>query len=71
MNRTLTDYLWVLALIVLIVFAVPWFMWGDSRVVAGLPVWLWWHVGWMALAAATFYAFSRGPWDRLMGVQRG
>ena len=71
MARTLTDYLWILAMAVLVAFAVPWFLWGNSRVVAGLPIWLWWHIGWMGLAAVAFYAFSRGPWDRLMGVHRG
>ncbi|MGM0590926.1 MAG: DUF3311 domain-containing protein [Halobacteriota archaeon] len=71
MTRTLTDYLWVGAMVVLVVLAVPWFLWGDSRLVAGLPLWLWWHVGWMFLASATFYAFTRGPWERLMGVSHG
>ena len=68
MTRNRTDYLWVAAFAVLVTFAVPWFLWGDATVVAGLPVWLWWHVGWMALASAVFYGFTRGAWDR--GIDR-
>ncbi|KTG09347.1 hypothetical protein AUR64_16335 [Haloprofundus marisrubri] len=71
MTRQKRDYLWVVAFAVLVVFAVPWFLWGDSRIVAGLPLWLWWHIGWMGVASATFYAFTRGAWDRGMGVTRG
>jgi hypothetical protein len=35
---------------VLVALAVPWFLWGSGRVVAGLPVWVWWHIGLMGLA---------------------
>lgn len=62
---------WGVTFFVLIVFAVPWFMWGSTTVVAGLPVWLWWHIGWMALAAVVFYAFTLRAWDDLMGVEPG
>ncbi|WP_313691263.1 DUF3311 domain-containing protein [Halorarum halobium] len=64
MTRNRTDFLWVLAFAVLVALAVPWFLWGDATTVAGLPVWLWWHVGWMAVASVTFYGFTRGAWDR-------
>jgi hypothetical protein len=47
---------------------VPWFLWGTATVVAGLPLWLWWHVGWMVVASAVFALFTRHGWDRLMGV---
>lgn len=63
-SRNRTDYLWIPIFAVLVAFAVPWFLWGNAAVVAGLPVWLWWHIGWMALASIAFYAFSRGAWDR-------
>jgi hypothetical protein len=53
---------WSLALALVAALAVPWFLWGSSRVVAGLPVWLWWHVGWMCLAAVVFWAFGRRAW---------
>ncbi len=66
MSRTTRDYLWVGALAVVVAFAVPWFLWRNATVVAGLPVWLWWHVGWMLLASVTFYLFTRSAWDRLM-----
>jgi hypothetical protein len=71
MSRTRTDFLWIPVFALLVVLAVPWFLWGDATVVAGLPVWLWWHVGWMVLAAVLFSLFTRGAWDRGMGVERG
>lgn len=55
-------YGWWIAFLVLIVLAVPWFLWGVDSVVAGLPVWLWWHVGWMALASLCFWLFARRAW---------
>jgi hypothetical protein len=66
MTRTTNDYLWVVAFAVIVTFAVPWFLWRSDAVVAGLPVWLWWHVGWMLLASATFALFTRTAWDRGM-----
>ncbi|WP_225334997.1 DUF3311 domain-containing protein [Halomicrobium urmianum] len=53
---------WSVVALVLIALAVPWFMWGSDAVVAGLPVWIWWHVGWMALASLAFAAFARYGW---------
>jgi hypothetical protein len=62
MVRRTEAYGWALAIGILAVFAVPWFLWGSSRVAVGLPLWLWWHVGWMGLASVTFYAFARRAW---------
>ena len=53
---------WAAAFAVLVIFAIPWFLWGSSWVVAGLPVWLWWHIGWMILAAIVFRTFARHAW---------
>ena len=64
MTRTRTDALWISTFAVLVAFAVPWFLWGDATVVAGLPGWLWWHVGWMFLASAVFALFTRRGWER-------
>lgn len=46
----------------LLALAVPWFLWGVDRVVWGLPLWLWWHVGWLLLASVAFWVFSRRAW---------
>ena len=67
MTRTTRDYLWIGALATVVTLAVPWFLWRDATVVAGLPLWLWWHVGWMCLASVVFALFARTGWDRLMG----
>jgi hypothetical protein len=59
--------LWGAVFTLLIALAVPWFLWRTDAVVAGLPVWLWWHIGWMALTALTFHAFARRAWG--LGVE--
>lgn len=59
--------LWTGVAIVLAALAVPWFLWGTSRVFGGLPVWLWWHVGWMVLTAVVFAVFAREAWG--IGVE--
>ena len=59
--------LWPVVLVALAAFAVPWFLWRDATVVAGLPLWLWWHVGWMALAAGVFWLFARRAWG--LGIE--
>jgi hypothetical protein len=71
MTRKRTDYLWIPVFALLVALAIPWFLWNDATVVAGLPVWLWWHVGWMVLTALAFALFVRGAWDRGMGVKHG
>jgi len=58
---------WAAGAVLLAALAVPWFLWRDSTVVAGLPLWIWWHVGWMALASLGFYAFTRYGWG--VGVE--
>ena len=55
-------YGWAVAFAVLVALAVPWFMWGDGRLALGLPLWLWWHVGWLALASLLFWLFARRAW---------
>ncbi|MFB6281856.1 MAG: DUF3311 domain-containing protein [Haloferacaceae archaeon] len=71
MRGTWRSFAWAAAFLLLAALAVPWFMWGESTTAAGLPTWLWWHVGWMGLAALLFYAFTRDAWGRGMGVSGG
>lgn len=61
-----TGWRWGAVFAVLVLLAVPWFLWRDATVVAGLPVWIWWHVAWMFVAAATFAAFADRAWG--MGI---
>jgi len=60
---------WAIAAVVLVAGSIPWFLWRDSTVVAGLPLWLWWHVGWLCLASFSFLAFTRYGWG--IGVESG
>ncbi|WP_049892623.1 DUF3311 domain-containing protein [Natronococcus jeotgali] len=60
---------WIVVAIGLCALTVPWFLWGDATVVAGIPLWLWWHVGWMGLAALVFRLFARRAWG--LGIESG
>ena len=62
---------WSVVAAVLLALAVPWFLWGDSTVVAGLPVWVWWHVGWLLLAAVAFRTFAARSWGLFVGPGGG
>ncbi|MFA9417034.1 DUF3311 domain-containing protein [Natrinema sp. HArc-T2] len=53
---------WIAVAVVLAGLTVPWFLWGSATVVAGLPVWLWWHVGWMGVASIIFWLFAQRAW---------
>jgi hypothetical protein len=68
MRRSRRDIVWIPTFALLVAFAVPWPLWGVDRVVAGLPVWIWWHVAWLGLCAVLFARFARsGAWERGMG----
>lgn len=67
MANSREKYLWTLVFGALVALAVPWFLWRSAAVVAGLPVWVWWHVGWLALAAAAFRLFATRAWG--LGVE--
>jgi len=58
---------WTVIALVLMALAVPWFLWGNTQTVVGLPVWLWWHIGWMALASVVFAVFTRTDWG--LGIE--
>ena len=53
---------WSVVALVLVALAVPWFLWAETGVVAGLPVWVWWHIGWLCLTALVFAVFARRAW---------
>ncbi|PSQ60456.1 MAG: hypothetical protein BRD23_02230 [Halobacteriales archaeon SW_9_67_25] len=71
MSVSKETLLWTGVALVLAALAVPWFMWGTGRVVAGLPVWVWWHVGWLALTAVVFAVFARTAWGVGVEVRGG
>lgn len=69
MVGTIEKYIWGLVALVLMALAVPWFLWRSDVVAYGLPVWLWWHIGWMVLAAVVFQLFTRRAWG--IGIEEG
>jgi hypothetical protein len=60
-------YAWAGVFLTLVALAIPWFLWGNSTVVAGLPLWVWWHVGWLALSAVAFALFADRAWGVWVG----
>ena len=58
---------WGVVALVLVALAVPWFMWGSDAVAAGLPVWVWWHVGWLCLTSLVFWVFTQRAWG--LGIE--
>ena len=58
---------WAGAFVLLAVLAIPWFLWGNASVAAGLPLWVWWHVGWLALTAVAFAVFTDRAWGVWVG----
>ena len=69
MKAVTESVVWALAFVVLAVLAVPWFLWGVDATVAGLPIWLWWHVGWLVLTTGVFFLFTRSSWGIWTGVE--
>jgi len=67
MLRRTSSLSWAAVFAVVVAFAVPWFMWRDSTVVAGLPLWLWWHIGWLGLTSVVFYVFAQRGWGLWVG----
>jgi len=59
--------MWGAVGILLAAFAIPWFLWESPRILAGLPVWLWWHIGWLLLTSGVFAVFVRTAWG--VGVE--
>ena len=53
---------WIGVALALCALAIPWFLWGTAATVVGLPVWLWWHVGWMLFASLVFRYFAQHAW---------
>jgi len=69
MRRRRRDLIWIPIFAILVVFAVPWPLWGVDHVVVGLPLWIWWHIGWLGLCTVLFSQFVRsGAWERGMGI---
>ncbi len=56
------KYLWLAVAGILIAFAIPWFLWGNDQVLLGLPIWIWWHIGWMVLTTLLFWVFTNRAW---------
>ncbi|USZ71215.1 DUF3311 domain-containing protein [Natronosalvus halobius] len=61
MNR-LERIGWILAAVLVCLLGIPWFLWGNAATAFGLPLWLWWHVGWLALCSVLFWTFAQRAW---------
>jgi len=64
MTRLKKGIFWAIALFIIMVMGVPWFLWGSSFLFLGIPVWVWYHVGWLFLVTIIFWIFVRTFWAR-------
>ncbi|WP_331235558.1 DUF3311 domain-containing protein [Natronorarus salvus] len=62
MASTVERVGWALVFLTLVAFSIPWFLWGDGRLYLGVPVWIWWHAGWMVVTAGAFWIFVQRSW---------
>ncbi|AOW79595.1 hypothetical protein HTSR_0395 [Halodesulfurarchaeum formicicum] len=53
---------WAIGFFLLAALAIPWFLWDSAAMAFGLPVWLWYHIAWLLLAALVFRHFTRRGW---------
>lgn len=68
MTRTRAKVLWVAIFLVTMVMGVPWFLWRSSRLFMGIPVWVWYHIGWLLFLVFLFWLFVRTYWTRAKGI---
>lgn len=68
MKRKMKKVVWSIVALVLVTFAVPWFMWESDTIIVGLPTWIWWHIGWMFLTSIIFWLFTSRDWG--LGVEK-
>ena len=69
MGPVIRTIAWTATALVLMALAIPWFLWGDDRVLYGVPLWIWWHVCWLAVAAVVFWHFANTAWG--LGIAGG
>lgn len=58
---------WLAVAVVISGLSIPWFLWRDSTVVAGVPLWLWWHIGWMVFTSVVCWLFTQHAWG--LGIE--
>jgi Protein of unknown function (DUF3311). len=67
----LRRVLWLLIGGVLIAAAVPWWLWGAPLRWGPLPVYVWYHIGWMGIVTLVFAHFARRWWEPLGAIGDG
>lgn len=53
---------WGFVFTIIVAGTIPWFLWDVEWVIGGLPIWLWWHAGWMVFASVAFWVFAQRGW---------
>lgn len=69
MTSTASRWFWIIGICVILLLGIPWFLWGVDHIVVGLPLWLWWHIIWLAVAAIFFWQFAKRAWG--LGITDG
>ena len=64
MTKLKKKVVWVVVFFITTVMGVPWFLWGSSLLFIGIPLWVWYHVGWLLFAVFLFWLFVKTYWTK-------
>jgi len=56
---------WVVIGVILVGASIPWWLWQDPLRWGPLPVYVWYHIGWMVVVTVVFIHFARRWWEPL------
>ncbi|RLE14708.1 hypothetical protein DRJ04_01850 [Candidatus Aerophobetes bacterium] len=63
-TRIKIKILWIVVFFITMVMGIPWFFWGSSSCFIGIPVWVWYHIGWLLFLIFLFWLFVKTYWGK-------
>jgi hypothetical protein len=67
MIKSKIKMFWIVIFFITMVMGVPWFFWGSARLFMGIPLWVWYHTGWLLFLIFLFWLFVKTYWARKEG----
>ncbi|MBE0478095.1 hypothetical protein IBX65_03110 [Candidatus Aerophobetes bacterium] len=62
MSELRVKVFWIVIFAITLVMGVPWFLWGSSLCVVGIPVWILYHALWLVFLFFLFWLFVKYYW---------